>query len=165
MGGGVQMADSITKLCLSWRVPHYSFLWFSWRPPSPIMHLFLRPRRLPPYLHSILATCFIIPHTTASFPRQLCVHADIKLIYILTRYKPTPLSAIIITHLVKGSAQFLLHLRRPLQDSPSGALHTHLRRRWYPNSLNTHPPTLPSTVQWRLSIKTRESANLRWEVV
>lgn len=40
----------------------------------------------------------------------MCVY--ITLIYILTWFKSTPLSAIIITHVVKGSTQFFLHLRR-----------------------------------------------------
>lgn len=97
-----------------WTQLKNSSLEFFWHFPGgltpPIRFLFHRPRGLPSYLHSILATCFIIPHTTASFSRQLCV--CITLIYILTRFKSTPLSAIIITHLVKGSTQFFLHLRR-----------------------------------------------------
>lgn len=113
-----------------------SSLWFCWHFSGglipPIRLLFHRPRRLTSYLHSILATCFIIPHTTASFLKQLCVYmcVCIVLIYILTWYKSTLLSAIIITHLVKGSTQFFLHLRR----AAAGAT---LRR-----PANT-PPALP----------------------
>lgn len=43
---------------------------------------------------------------------QAAVCVCITLIYILTRFKSTPFSAIIITHLVKGSTQFFLNLRR-----------------------------------------------------
>lgn len=60
----------------------------------------------------------------------VCVYVCITLIYILTWFKSTPLSAIIITHLVKGSTQFFLHLRR----AASGSAH---RR-----PANT-PPALP----------------------
>lgn len=44
------------------------------------------------------------------FQGAVCVY--ITLIYILTWFKSTPLSAIIITHLLQGSTQFFLHLRR-----------------------------------------------------
>ncbi len=61
-----------------WTWLRSSSLQFFWHFPGglnpPIRFLFHGPRRLPSYLHSILATCFIIPHTTASFSRQLCVY-------------------------------------------------------------------------------------------
>lgn len=60
----------------------------------------------------------------------VCIYVCIVLIYILTWYKSTLLSAIIITHLVKESTQFFLHLRR----AAAGAT---LRR-----PANT-PPALP----------------------
>lgn len=106
---GVTMAGSVTKfglvkvlLALSWR-PHSSHQ----------VHLqqaqkasFLPAQHFGNPLHSL--------PTTASFSREpcVCVCVCITLIYILTWFKSTPLSAIIITHLLKGSTQFFLHLRR-----------------------------------------------------
>lgn len=131
MGWGGNNARQHHKI---WTQLRSSSLQFFWHFPGglipPIRFLFHGPGRLPSYLHSILATCFIIPHATASFSRQLCVCVCITLIYILTWFKSTPLSAIIITHLVKGSTQFFLHLRR----AAAGVAH------WRP--ANT-PPALP----------------------
>lgn len=79
-------------------------------------------------------------HTTASFSRELSVRVCTTLIYILTRFKSTALSAIIITHLLKGSAQSLLHLRRAAAGSCPSAPSKHTSgTAWYPNSFSTHP--------------------------
>lgn len=59
----------------------------------------------------ILATVFNALHSAASFFSS-CVCVCIALIYILTRFKSTPLSAMIITHLIKECAECFLHLRR-----------------------------------------------------
>lgn len=59
-----------------------------------------------------------------------CVCVCIVFIYILTWFKSTSLSAIIITCFVKGSSQFFLHLRR----AAAGFAHRH------PAST---PPALP----------------------
>lgn len=75
------------------------------------------------------------------------------LIYILTRFKSTALSAIIITHLLKGSAQSLLHLRRAAAGSCPSAPSKHTSgTAWYPNSFSTHLKPLHSNgvmaAQW-----------------
>lgn len=106
-GEGVTMASSIAEFGLV-----NVLLSLSWRPnPSHQLHLpqahkasFLPAKHFGNLLHPL--------PTTASFSRELSVYVCTTLIYILTRFKSTPLSAIIITHLLKGSTQFFLHLRR-----------------------------------------------------
>lgn len=75
------------------------------------------------------------------------------LIYILTWFKSTPLSAIIIAHLLKGSAQFLLHLRRAAAGrSPSAPSKHSSGAASYPNSFSTHLKPLHSngvTLRWK----------------
>lgn len=113
-----------------WFIP-VALLLFS-RPRSSLR--FLRPRRLPFYLHSILATCFNKLHTTAGFSKRLCVY---ECVCVCTKclstywlwFISTALSAIIIANLVKGRTPFFLNLRRAAAGvSPSGARQTHLRR-------------------------------------
>lgn len=92
-------------------------------------------------------------HTTASFSRELSVRVCTTLIYILTRCKSTALSAIIITHLLKGSAQSLPHLRRAAAGSCPSAPSKHTSgTAWYPNSFSTHLKPLHSNgvmaAQW-----------------
>lgn len=92
-------------------------------------------------------------HTTASFSRERSVRVCTTLIYILTRFKSTALSAIIITHLLKGSAQSLLHLRRAAAGSCPSAPSKHTSgTAWYPNSFSTHLKPLHSNgvmaAQW-----------------
>lgn len=114
-----------------------------------------RPSRLPSYLQSILATCFFSPACIQRhhFSRELSVRVCTTLIHILTRFKSTALSAIIITHLLKGSAQSLLHLRRAAAGSCPSAPGKHTSgTAWYPNSFSTHLKPLPSNgvmaAQW-----------------
>lgn len=104
--------------------------------------------RLLSYLHSILATCCIKSHTTASFPRQLCVcvreregvlTVNSYLKYILTRFKSTTLSSIIIAHRVKGSLIVPAPEAGGCRSCPLAPSKHTSGAAWYPNSFRTHP--------------------------
>jgi len=114
------MPSRISKFGLSWGVPHYrladTFLEASFLPSDsfsrdpqgflPTCTAFWQP----PLLHHIQRHPF--PSSCGCAYNCVYVCVCTALIYILTWFKSTPLSAIIITHLVKGSTQFFLHLRR-----------------------------------------------------
>lgn len=115
--GCLKMACSIAKFGLSWGVTHYglagTFLEASLSHQIPLPQAqkasFLPAQHFGNLLYYTTYNIF-----QAAVCIYVCVRARvcIVLIYILTRFKSTPLSAIIITHLVKGSAQFFLYLRR-----------------------------------------------------